>query len=133
MNIYLDVEGTLLTKQGFPAPYVEEFLELVISNHDCHWLTTHCEGDSRKLLDYLRDFFHGRIFNLLKTIKPTKWKTLKTDAIDFQSDFRWFDDNVLEAEKEVLKRHHCENRFVLVNLQTNPNCFRDWCSRGEGL
>jgi len=36
-------------------------------------------------------------------IQPTNWDTLKTEAIDFTNDFRWFDDNIKEAEMVVLK------------------------------
>lgn len=44
MNIYLDIDGVLITKNGQPAEYVEEFLEHIINKHNVFWLTTHCRG-----------------------------------------------------------------------------------------
>ena len=52
----------------------------------------------------------------LKTIKQTDWETLKTEAIDFKSDFIWLDDYPFESEKAVLKRHHKLNTLIIVDL-----------------
>ena len=49
-------------------------------------------------------------------IKPTVWSTLKTEAIDFNSDFLWLDDYVLEAEKKVFGEKGCVNNLIIVNL-----------------
>ena len=36
-------------------------------------------------------------------VLPTDWGALKTDAIDMDSDFVWFDDILFEVEKAVLE------------------------------
>lgn len=120
MKVYLDVDGVLIGKDGSAAMYVEEFLEALLDNHDCYWLTTHCQGDTKGVIHYLRGYFHGGLLNHLSSIKPTKWKTLKTDAIDFQSDFRWFDDYVMEAELAVLEQNNCQAKIVTIDLKKNP-------------
>lgn len=99
MNIYLDIDGVLLTKKGEPAFYVEKFLRCITDNFDCYWLTTHCKGNAEHTERYLnRIFDNNRISDLLKKIKPTNWDTLKTEAIDFSSNFRWIDDCVFRAK-----------------------------------
>jgi hypothetical protein len=33
-------------------------------------------------------------------VRPTNWDALKTEAIDFESDFYWLDDNPLQVERK---------------------------------
>ena len=56
---------------------------------------------------------------------PTDWNALKTEAIDFTKDFRWFDDYIFEAEKEVLRKHGYENKFIQVDLINTPDQLKD--------
>ena len=121
MNLYLDVDGVLLTKAGEPANSVSEFLEYITSRHDCFWLTTHCKGDVAPVIEWLERKLPAETMQHVKKIKPTNWGTLKTDAIDFTQDFRWFDDYIMESEKSVLKQRGCENKFVLMDLGSDPN------------
>ena len=55
MNIYLDIDGVLLTKKGEPVFYIEKFLKIITDNCVVHWLTTHCRGGENGTVDYLRD------------------------------------------------------------------------------
>ena len=64
-------------------------------------------------------YFPKSTIERLKQIKPTQWNTLKTEAIDFGSDFYWLDDYVLEAEKKELERHECIQNLLLVDLMND--------------
>ncbi len=120
MNIYLDVDGVLLTRDGVPAQRVEDFLSRITSQHDCYWLTTHCKGNERTVLTTIMERFPQSAWTDLKRIKPTNWNTWKTEAIDFASDFRWIDDCVFKEERLTLRKHQVEDKLMLVNLDKNP-------------
>lgn len=51
---------------------------------------------------------------MLKKIKPTNWDTLKTEAIDFESNYFWIDDNPMEAEQKILKEKN-NGYLIIVN------------------
>lgn len=121
MNIYLDIDGVLLTKSGNQAKNVKEFLEYVLKNHQVYWLTTHCKGDAVFTIRFMERFFDEKTIELMKNILPTSWDTLKTEAIDFSKPFLWFDDNVFNAEKEVLKQHNCLKSQIEINLEEDPD------------
>lgn len=118
IKLYLDVDGVLLTtKNTKTAEGGIAFIEYVISNFDCYWLTTHCKDTSTdNVLKILSKYYPPNIIDKLKKVKPTKWDTLKTEGIDFNSKFYWLDDHAFEAEKKVLKQHGCLNNLILVNL-----------------
>ena len=117
-KLYLDVDGVFLTKKNTQAAEnVDKLLNYILPRFDCYWLTTHCHGgDSSVLLDMLSTYFPQETLCKLRKIKPSTWDTLKTEAIDFESDFYWIDDYVFQAEKRVLKQHNCLDRLVLVDL-----------------
>lgn len=121
MNIYLDIDGVLLTRSGNQAKFVKEFLEYVLKNHQVYWLTTHCKGDAVFTIRFMERFFDEKTIELMKNILPTSWETLKTEAIDFSKPFLWFDDNVFNAEKEVLKQHNCLKSQIEINLEEDPD------------
>ena len=60
---------------------------------------------------------------MTKVIKilPTDWEVLKTDAIDLDSDFVWFDDNLFETERMVLERNYVLVGFLKMNPQSPRN------------
>ncbi len=119
MNIYLDIDGVLLTKNGRPAPGLKEFLEQIVGRHSCYWLTTHCRGGADRSLEIFENKVSSIVLELIKHIRPTNWKTLKTEAIDFSQDFRWFDDYVMKVELEVLKEKGVLDKLILVDLSKN--------------
>jgi len=121
MNIYLDIDGVLLTKSGNQAKFVKEFLEYIVKNHQVYWLTTHCKGDAVFTIRFMERFFDEKTIELMKNILPTSWETLKTEAIDFSKPFLWFDDNVFNVEKEVLKQHNCLKSQIEINLEEDPD------------
>ena len=95
MKLYIDIDGVLLKlRDPHPADYAEEFISYIVEHFDCYWLTTHCKGDTAPTIEYLSEFFTDIVIEKLKFIKPTMWGALKTDAIDFSSEFIWLDDYI---------------------------------------
>jgi len=119
MNIYLDIDGVIITKDGKPANHSKEFLKYITANHEVYWLTTHCKGDASYTFNYISRDFPKDIHPYLKKIKATNWQTNKTEAIDFTKSFIWLDDYIFESEKKVLNIF--SNNWVEINLKTNPD------------
>lgn len=122
IKLYLDIDGVLLTaKHTCAADGVDEFIDFVTTHFECYWLTTHCKGESRTALRYLTQFMQPEtIKKLEEAVRPTNWDTLKTEAIDFKSDFYWLDDNPLQIEQTLLEKNRVSDRLILVNLN-RPN------------
>ena len=120
-KLYLDVDGVILTNRNPRAANgAIELINFILSKFDFYWLTTHClENNSTNALRRLALYFPESVIEKLKQIKPTQWNTLKTEAIDFNSDFYWLDDYVLEAEKRGLERHKCLQNLLLVDLMND--------------
>lgn len=122
MNIYLDIDGVLVSKYHEPVAGVVEFLEKITKEHNCFWLTTHChDGNTSRAVSVLEKVYRESILEVANKIKPTVWQTYKTEAIDFTQDFRWLDDYVMLYEENVLKKENVLNKLILVNLSQNPN------------
>ena len=120
MKIYLDIDGVLLTTKNTKAIFnAELFIDFLVNSFDCYWLTTHCKGDTKPTIRYLEQFFDSEIVELLKRIKATNWNTLKTEAIDFNSDFYWLEDNPFKSEIKVLEEYGLEDRLLTVDLNRN--------------
>ncbi len=120
-NIYIDVDGVLLTiKNTKPAVNSIEFIHYILANFNCYWLTTHCKGDSTPALKYLNQFFDNVIIEKLKTVKTTNWSTLKTEAIDLNSDFFWIEDYPFQAEINILEYNNKKDNLIIVDLN-QPN------------
>ncbi len=127
MNLYLDIDGTLITKQGgLEANHLYDFLKFATENHDCYWLTSHCKGDASTALEHLRGKVSEKSFELLKKIKPTNFGLWKTEGIDFSKDFLWLDDYAFDGEREELKRNNALHRLVEINLKEKPNQLLDF-------
>jgi hypothetical protein len=124
MNIYLDINGVLLTKDLRQANHLEEFLISLLEHHKVYWLTTHCKGDENSAIQYLASYLDSKSLELCKKIKPTNWQTLKTEAIDFSQPFLWFDDSILGAEKRELIKQNKLKSWVKVDLESNQNQLR---------
>lgn len=125
MKLYIDIDGVLLTKKNTKvSDGAEELINYVTEKFECYWLTTHCRnGSTDSLLNMMSQYFSPPILTKLKRIKPIVWNTLKTEGIDFASEFYWIDDYVFEAEKEILKRNNVFDKLIIVNLIGRPNLF----------
>ncbi len=61
------------------------------------------------------------ILEYLQKIKPTVWDLSKTEGIDFDCEFLWFDDNCFETEKMILTQNSCQNSWIEIDLKQTPN------------
>lgn len=102
-----------------------DFLKYITDNYDCYWLTTHCKGDTVHLLEYVSSRFPKEAMQYVKLLKPTNWKTFKTEAIDFSQDFRWIDDDVFRKEFKDLDDNNSRDKLIHVNLVKNPNILKE--------
>lgn len=124
-NLYLDIDGVILKKDGTAAENLVPFLEYATKNFECYWLTTHCDGDATKPFLYLVGRIPQEAVPFLEKIQPTKWKLWKTEGIDFSKDFLWLDDTQFEGEKNALIEKGALDKFILIDLKTNPNHLLD--------
>lgn len=125
MNIYLDIDGVLLTKTGEPAAHSLELIKYLTQHHTVYWLTTHCHGGENRAPEYLYTKFPAVAKPYIDKILPTDWGSWKTDAIDFSQDFRWLDDDVYKPERDKLAKQNGSNKLIEVNLQYNPEHLRE--------
>ncbi len=117
---YIDIDGVLLTREMTIPDHAETFIDFLLQSFDCHWLTTHCRAGENKTIQYLRQFYPPDILERLQRIKPTDWLTLKTEAIDMQSNFIWLEDYPFESEKKMLSTDGKIESLMIVNL-SRPN------------
>jgi len=122
-NIYLDIDGVLITKDLKSANHAEEFVRYVIKQYpnSTYWLTTRCGEDTSKVLWYFESLFKPETIELMKNIKPISLHAEKTAYIDYTKPFLWFDDNLfLKEKKELFDRGVLENH-IQVDLNADPN------------
>lgn len=116
-KIYFDIDGVI---RGVASPKedVMELLRYCLDNYPgkIYWLTTHCRGGENHVDYALRGEFPDEFVDeLYAKVLPTDWGALKTDAIDMDSDFVWFDDNLFEAEKAMLEQNYVLDGFFRMN------------------
>lgn len=122
MNIYLDIDGVLLTSEGKLAIGASEFIKYVVEHFDVYWLTTHCmNGTTEKAIQYVNQASSEDLRPWLEKIKPATWSLKKTEAIDFTKPFLWFDDVCFTGEKIDLHENNATNSWVEINLRTTPD------------
>mgnify|MGYP000657488230 CR=1 FL=1 len=115
-KVYIDIDGVLLERgQKIPEGAIG-LIQFLVLQFDCYWLTTHCRAGENKTIEYLKPFYDEKTIELLKKIKPTNWDTLKTEAIDFSSNFYWLEDYPFNSEIKILEQHNKLNSLVKVNL-----------------
>jgi len=124
-NLFLDVDGVLLGKcdthsaEVVRAKHVREFLEFALTNFECYWLTTHCQGIASAVVDLIRPYGADDVLGMLSKIRPTRFVTLKTEALF--GDFFWLDDAPIAAEKAWLTEHGLLDRWIEVNTRERPD------------
>lgn len=126
MNIYLDIDGVLLINEKHAAPYADEFIQHVLSKYpdSTYWLTTHNWQGENRAKDVLAPHLKPETVALLGKIKPTEWKELKTDAINFEEGFLWFDDDLWPEELKTLEENNATGNFVMIDLAKDPNMLK---------
>lgn len=122
-NIYLDIDGVLLINDKQAAPYADKFLQAILNkfSETTYWLTTHNWQGENRAKEVLAPHLQANAVKLLDNIKPSEWGELKTDAINFDEDFLWFDDDLWPDELGVLENNNASHRFVMVDLNKDPN------------
>jgi hypothetical protein len=120
VNYYLDVDGTIITKDHQETLELNGFLKYLFNTGRVYWLTTHCRyEDTSSVLSYIKPFLNSENYDLIKNIFPTTWNTLKTEAINFSQPFYWFDDYLLEVEKRILLEKRCFEKWIKIDLTKN--------------
>ncbi len=120
-NIYIDVDGVILTRGVTPALHLDEFLKHILKNYSVFWLTSRCNGNSAGIVKYLSQFLLPETIALLGEIKPTSFQLDKTEAIDFDKRFFWLDNELFDSEKNMLRKHDNYDSWIEVDLIKNPN------------
>ena len=120
-NVYIDIDGVILTRGVVPALHLDKFLTYVLDKYSVFWLTSRCHGDSKYTLSYLSKFFPEETVNLFRQIKPTNFHVDKTEAIDFNKRFFWLDNEIFESEKTALIKNGKYDSWIEVNLIKDPN------------
>lgn len=120
-DIYLDIDGVILTRGGIPALHLDHFLGYILENYSVYWLTSRCKGDSKYTVKYLSQFLTEESIGLVKGIKPTTFQLDKTEAIDFGRSFFWLDNELFDSEKNTLKKYNALDSWVELDLITRPN------------
>lgn len=120
-NLYIDIDGVILTRGGMPAQHLDKFLKYVVRKYLVFWLTSRCRGDTKYTVDYLSRFLPADIMLNLKNIKPTNFQLDKTEAIDFNSSFFWLDDFLFDSEKNALNARNKYQSWIEIDLIKNPD------------
>jgi len=123
MNCYLDIDGVILANEATPANYAKEFLQTVLHKYpdSTYWLSTHCQGNANTPIEHIGHLFEEETVELMKKIKPTRWKTSKTEAVNFNEPFIVFEDDLYPDERNVLIKHRVLENWIMVDLQKDPN------------
>lgn len=127
MNIYLDIDGVLLINEKNSSPNADEFIQHVLKKYpdSTYWLTTHNWQGENRAKDVLAPHLKPETVALLDKIKPTEWDELKTDAINFEEDFLWFDDDLWPDELKVLEENNATGRFIMIDLIKTPDILKE--------
>ncbi len=124
MNIYLDIDGTMLHEnlaEPKAAAGLKAFI-IALRPHTTYWLTTHCrDGNPERPREIMKRFLPPELHADIDRIKPTVWDVMKTEGIDWSQDFIWFDDTITEMEWKRFEIADLNQQVIEVNLRDNPN------------
>ena len=130
MKIYLDIDGTMIHEDltenyGKAAAGLEDFIT-ALKPYDTYWLTTHChEGDPTRAQAIMKRVLPDALHPEIDRIKGTVWDVNKTEALDWDSDFIWIDNDVFEEEWKQLERCTDNQSVVQVDLRANPEQLKE--------
>lgn len=123
MNIYLDIDGTMIHEnlaEPKAAAGLAEFI-IALRPHTTFWLTTHCrDGNPERPREIVKRFVPPELYVDIERIKPTVWDMNKTEGIDWTKDFIWFDNDVSSFELAQFEEATENQQVVEVNLKQNP-------------
>ncbi|MDP2632653.1 MAG: hypothetical protein Q8P25_02935 [Candidatus Curtissbacteria bacterium] len=124
-NIYLGIDGVILTKGVMPALHLDQFLKYILANFSVTWLSTRCRGSREITIKYLSQFLLPSTVSLIEGIKPTNFTLDKTEGINFNKDFFWLDVQLFDSEKNTLKKHNQIDSWIELDLIKNPDQLLD--------
>ena len=116
-KIYFDIDG-VLKGSASPQADVINLLQYCLDHYpnSLYWLTTHCKGGENNTKISLQGSFPEELIDRIDQLfHPTDWGVLKTEGIDLDCDFVWFDDNLLESEKNVLEKYYVLDGFFKMD------------------
>ena len=126
MNIYLDIDGTMIHEDRWDMtnPAAAGLAEFIIGlrSHTTYWLTTHCrDGNPDRAREIMKRVLPDALHPDIDRIKPTVWDTMKTQGIDWSQDFIWFDNDISAFEWEQINQGTEGQQVIEVNLKDHPN------------
>ena len=130
MKIYLDIDGTMIHEDrtenyGKAAAGLEEFI-IALRPYDTYWLTTHCTtGDPENARRIMKVVLPPALHPDIDRIKGTVWSDMKTEALDWDSDFIWFDNDIFAAEWKALEKCNENQSVVQVDLRADPQQLKE--------
>ena len=124
MQLYLDIDGVFLNKRGDLADGAEECLRWAVKRHEPYWISTRTRDGT--LRGALRAFHSLLDEALVRSIRPIRWNTFKTESLPLdEADWLWIDNEILPTEKVALLRYRVMDRFVRVDVDRNPTALMD--------
>jgi hypothetical protein len=120
-NIYLGIDGVILTKGVMPAAHLDKFLRYILNNYSVFWLTPKYRGSSKDIINYLSQFLSEEAAALLNQIRPTTFHLDKTEAINFNERFFLLVNDLFDSEKNTLKKYNAYDSWIKLDLIENPN------------
>ncbi len=120
LSIYLDVHGTLV-RNNTPEACLHEFITYITSTYDCYWLTSLAkDGQIDNIQNYLllAGVSTETLELMFKHVKPTKWHNNKSEAIDLDKPFLWFDDAPLATDIYILREKQLTDSLFQIDPQT---------------
>ena len=125
MNLYLDIQGTLLQLSGKPAKHLGEFLKVATRDHTCFFVTSCAHQHTDSAHQQIVQNFPEELHPYLQQIKIAAWQTRKTDAIDFSQEFLWLDDQITPDEQAILERNDASAKAIRMDHFENPDQLRE--------
>lgn len=120
-NIYLGIDGVILTKGVVPAPHLDMFLKYILMRYSVYWISSRCDGSNEETVRYLSQFLLPDTIALIKQIKPTSFDLDKTEAIDFSKKFFLLDGPLFTSEKNTLKKLGNFDSWIELDLISKPD------------
>lgn len=130
MKVFLDVDGVLLgTDRDQPhrlrlADHALEFLAFVLARAEVYWLTPHCRGSTRAVIDHLvrhsKASERERVLTLAPQVRATDYRGLRTEALPACGRFVWLDDAPEQGELAMLRGRGWLDRWLFVDTREEP-------------
>ncbi|MCU0862326.1 MAG: hypothetical protein MUC36_00920 [Planctomycetes bacterium] len=130
MKVFLDVDGVLLgTDRERPqrlllADHALDFLAFALARAEVYWLTPHCRGDARAVVDHIvrhsKASDRERVMKLAPQVRATDYRGLRTEALPADGRFVWLDDAPEQGELAMLRGRGWLDRWLFVDTREEP-------------